>query len=176
MLKHIKIILLFALFLTLAACGTTQKVTMLNTAGEIIPNPYYNAKTTGESKLFFTWFYAKYQAVDDKDGSVQAAPVFLSRSVEHQINKDEILGLDLTMRVYNPQQKEYQIFINKTVDYTEGSDYSRRFSKGSSFLEYRVWKFHFPCNDRIKEFEANIEIWSDNTTLLRTRTFKYSVN
>ena len=170
---HVKNVTFFILILLLVGCATTPNLTVVGTSGEPIPDPFYTATTTGETKMMFTWYYVKYDSVKDIDHSVQLIPIYLNRNEKHEISRKNTHGLKMILRVYNPTLAPYKIYRTRKTKYRNGKTYAHRYVEGSSHLGYREWEFQFPFKN-IKTMESFIEIRRDNTILLRTRKFSYS--
>ena len=174
MLK-VKQFLFFVLLLAVVGCSAPT-MNLVSTAGERIPHPFYTAKPTGNIPMSFIWYYAKWEGYEDADGTTQTFPTYLDRKREHTIESKTTLGLDMILRVFNPTLKEYSIFVNKNVKFKSENGYGRRYVKGTSVMEYREWTFHFATSDRVEAVDFNIEVSQGENTLLRTKTFRYSVN
>ena len=174
MLQYKNVTFFLVVLLLIVGCASSPKITMLGTAGELIPNPHYRANNTGNSQLKFVWYYVQDKGVKDLDMTMQPMPVFLDRKESHSISRKTTLGFKMILRVYNPAQRSYSVTSNKRVEYTDGKEFIRRRIEGESFLEFRQWEFPFPYNDRVKKMESFIEIHQDKNIILRTRKFSYS--
>ena len=176
MFHHLKNVTLFFILMVVFGCAGAPKLTVVSPAGDRIPNPFYTAGTTDGSHMRFTWYYVKYQGIEDLDKSIQLIPVHLDRNESHYINRKKTHELQLTLRVFNPKHEEYTVYMNKKFEYTNGKEIRHHMIIGKSFLEFRQWEFPYPYNDRIKKMESFIEIHQKGRILLRTKKFKYSVN
>ena len=174
MLK-VKQFLFFVLLLVMIGCSAPT-MNLVSTAGERIPHPFYTAKPTGNNPMSFIWYYAKWEGVEDSDGTIQTFPTYLDRNRDYTIESKTTLGLDMILRVFNPTLEEYHIMVNKNVQFKSSKGYGRRYIKGQSHMEYREWKFHFATSERVQSVDFNIEVVQGDNTLLRTRHFRYSVN
>lgn len=170
---HAKNVTFFILILLLVGCATTPNLTVVGTSGEPIPDPFYTATSTGETKIMFTWYYVKYEATKDLDQSTQLIPIYLNRNEKHEISRKNTHGLQLILRVYNPTQQDYKIFSIRKIKHKGGKIYNHKYVEGMSHLGYREWEFQFPY-EKIKEAEGYIEVRQENNILLRTRKFSYS--
>ena len=171
-LKHVTLTLVL---LAMVGCSAPT-MNLVSTAGERIPHPFYTARPTGNSPMSFIWYYAKWEGIEDMDGTTQTFPTYLDRNKEYTVASKTTLGLDMTLRVFNPTLEEYQIYVNKHVQFKSIKAYGHRLQKGSSHMEYREWKFHFATSERVDTVEFNVEVVQGNNTLLRTNKFRYSVN
>jgi hypothetical protein len=175
MFHRFKNVTLFFVLLIVVGCAGAPKLTVVSPAGDRIPNPFYTAGTTDGSHMRFTWYYVKYNGIEDLDKSIQLIPVHLDRNMSHFINRKKTHEFRLTLRVFNPRHEEYTIFVNKKIEYSDGNKIRNYFVKGRSFLEFRQWDFPYPYNKRIKKMQSFVEIRRGSDTILRTKKFSYSV-
>jgi len=176
MLHRFKYVTLFFVLLIVVGCAGAPKLTVVSPAGDRIPNPFYTAGTTDGSQMRFTWYYVKHQGIRDLDQTVQLSPIHLDRNKVHYIERKTTHKFKMVLRVFNPNLEEYTIYATNRIEYTDGKVVQHRFDVGKSFLEFRLWEFPFPYNDRVKRYESFFEIQSGDRLLLRTKRFKYSVN
>jgi len=174
--KFKNVTILLVLFIVVLGCAGAPKVTVVSPSGARIPNPYYTAGTTDGSHMSFTWYYTREVGIEDLDKTVQLIPVHLDRNLSHTILRKKTHSLQMTLRVFNPKQEEYKIYITTNVKYSDGSEIRNHFLKGESFLEFREWEFPYPYNDRIKEMDSFVQIRRGNDIVLRTKKFSYKVN
>ena len=174
MLNLRNVTLLIFLFI-LTACTTAPNLTVVGTSGEPIPDPFYTAGTTSGSHMMFTWYYVRYEGIKDLDQSVQLIPVYLDRNKTHYIARKKIHGFNLTLRIFNPAQEEYTIFVYKNIKYSDGRDERKYYSEGSSHLEFREWSFPYPYSEQIDKMESFIEVRRKKDIILRTKKFSYSL-
>jgi len=174
MLNYLKNVIFFLVFLLFIGCSTTQKITLISSAGEIIPDPYYTASPVGK-KMKFIWYYERTIGMKDLDKSVQPIPVFLNVKQNQSISRKKTLDLQMVLRVFNPSHNPYIIFMNRKIEYLDGNIITRRYIEGQSYLDYRQWEFPYPYDERIKKVTSFIEILYNENLLLRTRKFQYII-
>jgi hypothetical protein len=176
MFHHCKNVTLFFVLLIVVGCAGTTNLTVVSPAGDIIPNPFYTAGTTNGSHMRFTWYYVKYNGIEDMDKTIQFIPVHLDRNENQFITRKKTHGFQMTLRVFNPKHEEYMIYVNQKIKYSDGNEIRNHFIQGKSFLEFRQWEFAYPYNDRIKKMESFIEIHQGKNIVLRTKKFSYTVD
>jgi hypothetical protein len=153
---RLKNVTLFLVLLMTVGCAT-QKLTVISPAGDRFPDPFYTAGTTDGSQMRFTWFYVQEFGYKDLDGTIQRSPVHLDRNKKHFIDRKKTHSLKLILRVFNPGEEEYTVFMSRTTKYNGDVEMREHIMAGKSFLT------------------SNIEIYRDNDLVLRTKKFKYSV-
>lgn len=177
MLHYLKYVTLFLVLLMFFGCVSAPKVTLMSPPIGQIPNPLYTARPIDGSGMTFTWNYVQYVGIEDLDKSIYLVPRYFDRNKSHSITRKKTHSLQLVLRVFNPKHSDYTVFMNKRIEYSNGDEITNRMILGKSFLEFRQWMVPYPYNDRIKKMESSIEIHlEDGVVLLRTKTFKYSVN
>jgi len=176
MFHRFKNVTLFFVLLIVVGCAGTTNLTVVSPAGDRIPNPFYTAGTTDGSHIRFTWYYVKYNGIEDMDKTVQLIPVHLDRNQSQFIIRKKTHGFQMTLRVFNPKHEEYMIYVNQKIKYSDGNEIRNHFIQGKSFLEFRQWDFVYPYNERIKKMESFIEIHQGKNIVLRTKKFSYTVD
>jgi len=176
MFHRFKNVTLFFVLLIVVGCSTAPQLTVVSPAGDRIPNPFYTAGTTDGSQMRFTWYYVKYNGIEDMDKTIQLIPVHLDRNQSQFITRKKTHGFQMTLRVFNPKHEEYKIFVNQKIKYSDGNEIRNHFIQGESFLEFRQWEFAYPYNNRIKKMESFIEIRQGMNIVLRTKKFSYTVD
>ncbi len=175
MLQQIKFGTFLLIVCLIVGCSGAPKLTVISPAGEKIPEPFYTAGTTNGSHMRFTWFYVKYEGIEDADKTIQPIPIHLDRNENYSIDRENTHGLQMNLRVFNPGVEEYTVYVTNKIVYSDSKEVRNHYVAGKSFLEFRQWNFTFPYNDRIKKYESFIEIRRDDNVILRTKKFSYSV-
>jgi len=177
-MNKIKFLFLPILLLVAVGCASKPNVTLISTAGESLPNPYYIASSTSqETQLKVIFFYVGYSTVKDADNSTQYYPIYLDRRTR-DIQLKTFEKLHVVVRVFNPTEAYYEVHSHTSRTIQRKKKWISQVIHGvigASKLQYREYTLDLPLEKGVKDAENYITLTSKygKEIYMSTGRFKY---
>ena len=170
--KYVALVLL--MMLLLGGCAT-MNVELTDPTGRKIPNPHYVLQSIND-QITVTFYYAKYETIDDLDGTLIGKPVFLDLFTVHDIFAEKYKRVTLTIEIRNPNQVEYSLY--ERIELQVGD--MRREAKsggeiGKSNLPYRQFLFQLPYGEDVRYVDHHVSLDVNGDPVIQMGSFKYNL-
>jgi hypothetical protein len=177
-MKYRLVTLIFLILFTISCASIKVEHEVRQPDGQPFPDPYYVLQTTDPQRpIRASFFYSSLEAIKDLDQAKVFKTKFLHRRDHFYFSKDSEDELHLTVRVLNPRNMRYKVFINFRIKYSDGGITDSYSIIAYSDMKYREFIRDLPTWDGIKEVSYSLEIKDKaENPLISTGKFNYYVN
>ena len=167
--------IMFLTLLLITSC-TTKHVLVVDSFGRNIPQPHYVSRDLSGSGITVTFYFVKYELIEDVDKTQIKKPIYLEWRKEHEFLEGQ--HVEMIVECQNPNLITYvaldRISTNTEIGIFKGTlDKSKRY--GVSNQEHRQFKFQIPTGQKAHVTYSVEFTTEDGFKLFSIGPFRYYV-
>ncbi len=168
---------IFIFLIFLIACGGPQRVEheVRDPTGEPFPDPMFMLQTIDQERpIRITFFYVFTEYIEDLDGKKVPQKSYLDPRRHHHLKQES--DVELVMRVLNPTNRHYKVYIKQKIDFMVGGDMQALHDVAESDMKYREYFKELPTWFGITKVSYLVYL-TDETgkTIISTRGIGYTI-